>query len=258
VKPARQHRLWAAVARAVRTPSLVDRGFRVEMAPMPLPGGLTLVAGAAGNPELEAERLLDVETGYRVNLGSRVSLDAVAFRGRYDDAIVQEPPTQPTMALVDGRPVLYAMATYHNGHRLVTTGAEISARATLARFWSADASVSLFRAGALAHEEAVVPVVDLRDDTAGRQWRLHSAWSLGARRVADLRLMRVSAVEPARIPAYTRFDARFEWGLAEHVSIAADGQNLLSSSHLESSIHDDQVMSTRIPRSGHIGLLWRF
>jgi iron complex outermembrane recepter protein len=258
VKPARQHRLWASVARAVRTPSLVDRGFRVELPPVPLPGGLTLVAGAVGNPELEAERLLDVEAGYRVNLGGRVSVDAVAFRGRYDDATIQEPPAQPTMAFVAGRPVLYALATYHNGHRLLTKGAEISARATLTPFWSADASVSLFRAGVLVHEEEEVPVVALRDDTAGQQWRLHSAWSLGARRVADLRLMRVSAVEPAQIPAYTRVDARFEWGLTKHVSIAADGQNLLSSSHLESSIHDDQVMSTRVPRSGHIGLLWRF
>jgi iron complex outermembrane receptor protein len=257
-KAPRQQRLWAAVARAVRTPSLVDRGFRLELAPVPLPNGLELVSGAAGNPDLDAERLLNVEGGYRVSLGGRVSLDAVAFRGRYDDVVLQEAPTQPVMQIVNGRPVLYALATYENGHRLHTTGGEIAARVRLASFWDADASVSLFRGTAVLEPSHPVHATLLRDDTAARQWRLHSAFTLGARRVVDVRLFRVSPIPETLVPGYTRLDARAEWGLTRQLSLAVDGQNLLSKSHLESSMHGDQVASTRIPRSARLGLTWRF
>ena len=60
------------------------------------------------------------------------------------------------------------------------------------------------------------------------------------------------------MPAYTRLDARLEWGLTGHLSLTADGQNLLQGSHLETVMFADSVASTRVPRSSNLGLTWRF
>ena len=77
-----QQRLWASAARAIRIPSLIDRGLHVEYPPTMLPNGISLTAGALGNPEFGSEHLFNAEIGYRLNLGSRVSIDAVGFSGR--------------------------------------------------------------------------------------------------------------------------------------------------------------------------------
>jgi iron complex outermembrane receptor protein len=257
-KPARQQRVWAAVARAVRTPSLVNRGVRIELPPVPLPNGMSLVAGAVGNPDLTDESVVSIESGYRVSVGGRLSVDAVGFRGSYSDLISQEPPAQPTFAIVNGVPTLFALATFENRTRATTTGAEFTARTEVVRGWDVDASLSFFHVRTFANGSQDTHTVTVDGDTPSRQWRLHSGWSLGPRRLADVRLMRVGALRAAGVAAYTRLDARLEWGLSGHVSIAADGQNLLSRSHLESALISDALGTTRIPRSGNLGLVWRF
>jgi iron complex outermembrane receptor protein len=257
-KPAPAHRVWASVARAIHTPSLVDRGVRLELSPVLLPNGLPLVSGLVGNPDLKNETLVNVESGYRVNVRQRLSLDAVAFRGHYDDIQSQEPPAQPTFGVVNGMPTILALATYENIREATTMGVEIAARAQVTRNWDADASVSLFRMTPFASgsQDAHSALVD--GDTPARQWRLHSAWSLGPRRLADVRLIRVGALAAAAVPAYTRLDVRLEWGLSSQLSFTADGQNLLQRSHIETVMFSDSVASTRVPRSGSLGLTWRF
>jgi iron complex outermembrane receptor protein len=257
-KPAPAHRVWASAARAVHTPSLVDRGVRLELAPVPLPNGLLLVGGLVGNPDLENESLVNVESGYRLNLRQRLSFDAVAFRGHYDRVQSQEPPAGPVFTLVNGAPALLALATYDNRREATTTGVELAARAQVRHGWDADASVSLFRMVAFANGSQDPHTALIDGDTPAREWRLHSGWALGPRRLADVRLIRVGELAAARVPAYTRLDARLEWGLTPHLSITADGQNLLRRSHLETVMFSDSVASTRIPRSGNLGFTWRF
>jgi iron complex outermembrane receptor protein len=257
-RPAPAHRVWASAGRAVHTPSLVHRSVHLALSPVLLPNGLPLVSGLIGNPDLKNESLVNVESGYRVNIRQRVSLDAVAFRGHYDDIQSQEPPAQPTFGLVNGVPTLLAFATYDNRREATTAGVEIAARAQIARGWDADASVSLFRMTPFANGSQDSHSTLADGDTPAREWRLHSAWSLGPRRLVDVRLIRVGALAAADVPAYTRVDARIEWGLTSQLSLTADGQNLLQESHLETVMFSDSVASTRVPRSGNLGLTWRF
>ncbi len=257
-KVATRQRVWAAVARAVRNPSLVDRGFRFEAPAVPGPNGLMIVGGLAGNPDLEHERLLNLEAGYRVNAGGRISLDAVAFRGHHDGLQTQEPPTQPTFALVNGVPTLFAIATYENLQQATTTGVEVIVRGQITRAWEADVSMSAFRVVPTRNGSLDTHSTTIDGDTAARQWRLHSGWAFGTNRLADVRLIRVGALRAAGVPAYTRLDARLEWGLTSQVSIVGGGQNLLSRSHLESATDSGALITTRVPRSGNVGLAWRF
>ena len=76
-----RQRLWGAVSRALRTPSLTDRWIRVDYPPVPTESGLPLVVTLLGNPEAETESLLDVEAGYRIEIATRASLDITGFVG---------------------------------------------------------------------------------------------------------------------------------------------------------------------------------
>ena len=81
-KPAERHTLWAAISRAVRTPSEVE-GLNLAAipygAPFVGPGGFSYVPTVVGNPNAKAEELWACELGYRCQLASRINLDLAAF-----------------------------------------------------------------------------------------------------------------------------------------------------------------------------------
>jgi outer membrane receptor protein involved in Fe transport len=61
-----------------------------------------------------------------------------------------------------------------------------------------------------------------------------------------------------QIPAYTRADARFEWKLTPRLSATVRGQNLFSRSHVEFAGSEQNVVTTRVPRSAGFQLAWQF
>ena len=69
--------IWAAVSRAVRTPSRIDRDFS-EAAP---PHFVLL----AGSSDFESETVIAYELGYRAQLGEKVSASVSTFYNEYND-----------------------------------------------------------------------------------------------------------------------------------------------------------------------------
>ncbi|MEO6239673.1 MAG: TonB-dependent receptor plug domain-containing protein, partial [Vicinamibacterales bacterium] len=94
VVPRRQF-AWVATSRALRTPSLTDRGIRVDFASTTAPGGLPVRVSAIGSPDVQTEVLSDVETGYRLEVASAATVAVTGFYGRYDHLITneQQPPS---------------------------------------------------------------------------------------------------------------------------------------------------------------------
>src|SRR5262245_20457267 len=76
--------LWAAVSRAMRTPSRIDEDF-IFFAP-------TGQAILQGSRDFESEELIAWELGYRIQPHPEVLLDVAAFYNLYDDLRSQEPP----------------------------------------------------------------------------------------------------------------------------------------------------------------------
>ena len=61
-----RQRLWAATSRALRTPSLYERGIRVWIARrFRPPAGCRCSSPSLGNPAAKTEKLVDAEAGYR-------------------------------------------------------------------------------------------------------------------------------------------------------------------------------------------------
>lgn len=86
--PHQKHRVWAAVSRAVRTPSTDEANAKAIFEIVPPHSGqnptpLPIAATVLGSHNFRAEQLLAYELGYRVTFSKSVSLDVTAFYHDY-------------------------------------------------------------------------------------------------------------------------------------------------------------------------------
>jgi len=128
----------------------------------------------------------------------------------------------------------------------------------LAPGWQLDGAFSAFHLTPDPNGSLDPGVVTYEGHAPSQQWRAHLALPLFARGQADVHLFRTGSVRHLAVPAYTRIDARIEWSLTSQLSAIAGGQNLLRQSHPEFYGHETNMQSTLVPRSGTLGLVWRF
>jgi iron complex outermembrane receptor protein len=96
--PYKQHTLWAAVSRAVRTPDRLDEDILdryIQINPSPPPPEFLLFTG---NPAVKSEILIASEVGYRYEWKQKFSLDATAFYNQYDRLIGASAPGSPIVS----------------------------------------------------------------------------------------------------------------------------------------------------------------
>ena len=81
-----------------------------------MPGqGLPILLATKGNPNFRSERLVQLEVGHRIRLGTTASLETTVFSGSYDDLSTSE-PFQPTVELTPAPPHVLAGAMLENMH----------------------------------------------------------------------------------------------------------------------------------------------
>jgi len=100
-KPVNDHTLWAAVTRAVRTPSIADLSANVrDVVPAVPPGdplNPTTVPGrvfSIGNPDFESETNMAFEVGARGQLSSNVSYDLGIPDDIFVEGSLRNPPAK--------------------------------------------------------------------------------------------------------------------------------------------------------------------
>jgi iron complex outermembrane receptor protein len=195
-------------------PTRFDDDLRIK-----LPNGVLFITGST---DFKSENVIAYEAGYRVRPVEWLSLDAALFTNRYDDLRSQEPP------LTAGAPVVLA-----NGLRATTSGTEISATASLTKWWQMHGSYSYLT-------EAFSRAPDSRDATNGvseandpsHVWSLRT--SMDARRVQfDAQLRHSSPLPSPTVKAYTELNARLGWALTPRWDLSLIGQNLLHDRHEE-------------------------
>ncbi len=256
VVPQRQH-LWAAASRALKTPSLQDRGIRVDYPPDPTLGPLPVLVSLFGSPDTRAEEFLDAEMGYRLDINTYATIAVTGYFGRYDNLRTNE-ALAPSVVFTSLGPYVSAPVHFENLLEADTRGLEISAHWTPLSLWRLDAGYTAFHLTPRIDPASHDPVAATYDgDAPGQQWHVHSGFSIGRRVEVDGSVFHVGALRGLGVPAYTRADARLEWKLARALSLVGAGQNLLNRSHAEFSGRDANLFSTTVPRSIRLQLTWR-
>jgi iron complex outermembrane receptor protein len=253
--PTEKQTVWAAVSRAVRTPSIFEQDIRNNRSVVQPPVGPPVVVSVLGNPNLVSEEMTAYELGYRIKPFERLSLDFATFYNVYDHLIytVQGAPyfeANPAPAHV------VVPLTYQNGQRADTYGGELMGEWRVTENWKLTASYSLL----LTQFE---PLVTGDDTSPENQFQIHSYLNLpyqvelnGALYYVD-QITAVLGDSTASIPSYFRLDLGLTWRPTQSLELGIWGQNLLADQHVEFTSFVTTTV-TENPRSIYGRITWHF
>jgi iron complex outermembrane receptor protein len=210
-RPGRDHLVWTAWSRALRTPSRFDRELF-------LPGNPPFAL--AGGPQFESEVAYVYELGYRGQPLERLSWSATAFYHDLDKVRTVAPGA--------------GGATVSNGRDGHTKGVETWAAYRVSERWRLQ--------GGYTHLDTRLRVkegqVDLQPSTSlgsdpDAWWSLRSSHDLGASLELDFMARRYGRLENRSVPDYTALDVRLGWVASRSVELSVLLQNLLDPGHVE-------------------------
>ncbi len=261
-RPRRDHSLWAAVSRAVRTPSRAEHDFRFNAQTLPPgvfgPGTPPVVVAAVGDRRFRPEELLAYELGWRTGVGARLFVDAAVFLHRYERLRTTR-TGEPFFEPVPPPPHLVVPTVVGNEMEGDTYGLE------LAVDWRAGERLRL--SGAFTLLEMDLELLPGADDPASlaaegespeTQLHLHAAFDLRHDVELDLSGRYVAALPAHGIASYTALGLRLGWRPVPAVDLSLVGQNLLDAEHLEFTPEVITTPPVALERSLYGKVTWRF
>jgi iron complex outermembrane receptor protein len=222
---------WAAVGRAVRTPSRFDTD-------------LINTGILDGGPDFDSEDLLAYEVGYRALVTRALSLSVSAFYNHYDRLRTVE-ATGPAVF-----PLVVA-----NGMRGTTQGLEAWGELSARPWWRVMAGVALLDKDlSLAPGSRDVFGIGFAGNDPGHQWMLRSNFDLPRDLALDASLRGVGELDAPHVDAYVEADARVAWQPNGQFELALIGRNLLHARHVE--FVNTALGVREVPRSLALGVRW--
>jgi iron complex outermembrane receptor protein len=232
--------LWAAISRAVRTPSRIDRDLSEAAPPY-----LVVVTGGR---KYTSETVMAYELGYRAQLTSRFTSSISSFYNVYDD--VRSVSATPNTIL----PYFFA-----NNLAGQNYGLEFSGNYQVLDGWSLHAGYTLLEEH-LHVKPGQFDVNNGRYETADPQHQLslRSSLNLPGRIEFDAGLRWVDTLHntTGTVPSYFELDTRLAWHAGERLEMSIVGQNLLHNHHPEYGLQGP--MREEIQRSIYGRLAWRY
>jgi len=251
--PNTRNTVWAAVSRAVRTPSRYERDVRNEWAVYP--GTPPTYMVAFGSNDVDSEELLSFELGYRFKPSSRFLLDVAAYANTYHNLRSSEggiPQFQPTPV-----PHMFLPVTFDNKFDAEAYGAEVSATWKVTYNWKLSGSYNLQKT--FAHKVRSSTDFLTEDIYEGKsprnQFYFRSCFDLPGNKELDMSLKYVDSLPGAGVRSYMRFDVRFAWHINENTELNLVAQNLLDNKHAEYTSWICQ--NTEAERAFFANLIWR-
>jgi iron complex outermembrane receptor protein len=250
--PTERQTAWAAVSRAVRTPSRFETGARVNYSVFTMPDPPFLgLDRLSGNADAHSEELVAYELGYRIEPTKRLSFDVAGFYNTYDNLLRFVPGTP----FIQG-PVMVFPQTVQNSGSAETFGAELSAQWKVLDNWRLTGSYSWLHVNLNPNDRAF-------QGNPEHQAQLRSYLDLPGRLEFNSAVYYVSQQVAAAglgtttIPAYVRVDLGLIWHPTKSLQIGIWGQNLLDNHHPEFPSLKSSVQ-TEIPREVHATITWGF
>ncbi len=255
-----QQALWAAVSRAVRTPSRAEHDGQVlafVAAPGTIqnPGPLPVLFTATGDSDFESEELLAYEFGYRVSPSPNLSLDLALFYHNYDHLRTNE-PVDP---ILQGTSLLQPLV-FDNKMDGQTYGVELAASWRARDWWRFDLAYTLLQIELELDADSSNSVPEDIGEGSSPQHQisllssmaLPSQWELDlwARYVDDLPQASplTSFGQSGEVDAYVTLDVKLAWRPRQNLEFAVVGQNLLEDKHLE-FIPETFTLPAKVERS---------
>jgi iron complex outermembrane receptor protein len=231
--------LWAAVSRAVRTPSRYDRDLEVPSGLVDAPPPYQFPAYyLKGNADFRSETLIAYESGYRAELTSNLSGSLSVFYNDYNN--LRSTSATPTTAYyIFPYPIIF-----ENNLEGETHGFELSATYQVLDWWRLHGGYDLLIED-IHVKPGQVDATNATNETADpeQQGSLRSSMDLPRRLQWDATLRWVDELHinsgpnggpvVGIVPSYFELDSRLAWHATKNLELSVVGQNLLHPYHVE-------------------------
>jgi iron complex outermembrane receptor protein len=255
--PSARNAVWASASQAIRQPSWLDTESRLDAATFPLYGGGFALLQLLGSHAMEAERLSDLEAGYRTRPTKRLSLDLTVFRSHFSGLQSAEPDT-PYFTSNPAPPHLVLPKVFHNLAFATNYGGEVFATWNATGRWQISPGFSFLQMKiGLAPSSRDTSTQAAVDQSPKHQAQVRSTLDLPHGLEWDISAYFVGGLRYGPVPSYTRLDSRVGWRPGESLEFSVAGQNLLTPAHIESA-DGLQVHVTQVERSVVGRVTWRF
>jgi len=246
--PTDRHTVWAAISRAVRTPSQAEDDIRLRSLTATGPIEFVLV----GDRDFQSEDLFAAELGYRVRVTDQLFLDFTGFYNHYSDLRSIEPGTSFNDNGVTVVPFFAA-----NNSSADALGFEVAADWAPMNWWQIRAGYSFLSLHVQA--PATDPFTDVTEgDTPQHLFFLQNRMNLPHDLEFDTTFRFVDELTTLDVSSYLEMDARIAWRPREDLEIALVGQNLFDSGHYEFAPSFVNQVQTQVQRSVYAKVTWKF
>ena len=255
------HHVWAAVSRAVRTPSRIERGMNVLRLVVPPgafgnPGPVPAAVYIQGTSDFESEDLLAWEMGYR-HTHDTVSLDVAVFLNDYENlrsfppAVVTPTPTR-----------IEIVQQFVSDSSDRTYGGELSAVWAPSAAWRWTLAYTYFRREYAGVSSEALPGQEVMPEHIASlrvSMRPHRDFDLDGwlRYVDDCKSMSSSGLGAEWTDAYLTLDLRLALRPSADVELSLVGQNLFQDHHPEFTT-ETMTLRTETQRGVYARLDWNF
>ena len=240
--------LWAAVSRAVRTPSRID----VDLSE-PGPGHLLTVL-QGGGAAYTSESVIAYELGYRAQLGPKVDTSISVFYNDYNN--IRSTTTNSITGLLP--------FSFQNNLEGDTYGVEVGLNYQVLDGWRLHGGYDFLKEN-IHVKPGQFDLNDALNETSDpeHQFQIRSSMDLPYRlqlgtglRWVDILRVNNGATE-GTVPSYFEMDARLAWQATKNLEFSIVGQNLLHDRHQEYGF-PGSTTTEEISRSVYGKVTWQF
>ncbi len=229
-----RHTLWAAVSRAVRTPSEFEDGGRITIAVDPTSPPYPRLYTLNGSDSFDSEELIAYEVGYRWLPSANLSFDLALYYNDYDQLLTADPYSMQTFNTLFLQNRLYG-STY--GLELAAEWQPVDRLQCKLAYTYIGFDLKLDGANIHSELDSIVEETSPRHQLSlqtSYEIREGLRLNLWARYVGDLKSSKsILARGETHADAYLEMDVNVSWQMTEQLELMVAGQNLLNSSHLE-------------------------
>lgn len=231
--PRKQQSFWAAVTKAVRTPSRIEDNFQFNALVVP---ALPLYIRLIGDGNFAPEKMLGYEAGYRQFFSPRVYVDFASYYNSYDDLLSVE--NRPVVVETTPAPVHLVLPIFlRNGLEGETYGGEISPSVQIAPWWQVKGSYSFLHLNVRRKpwSDDASSVAQTEGGSPSSVVVFQSLLNLPRNFELDLTYRYSSALKSPdlKIPSWSTGDARLGWGFHKNFDLSIVGENLFQPHHPE-------------------------
>jgi iron complex outermembrane receptor protein len=254
--------LWAAISRAVRTPSQFEHDVRSNFAALAGPSATCPFAGtclvsAFGRERFRSENLTAYEIGYRSQVNKQISLDVATFYNVYQDLRTAEPGT-PFLELAPLPPHVVVPLQAANNIDAESFGIEVSTKWRPMDSWKLGLGYTLLKSWLhLDKSSAADAISPIDGESPEHQLHVHSFLDLPYSLQLDGAVYYVSKLGRSGVPAYTRVDLRLGYSPVKPIDLSFGVQNLFGPARREFT-DTSFAIPTKVERSFYGKITWRF